>query len=184
MRKGKSVCKDLRLGYIVSAYHKNRPTKKRPFIVCVFIMSEILKAKIDLLINILSGLQMGLIVKHQADFNRIRYGDVRNCGQLRKKMKSAGWALQSPISYENSDARVGKSFCDFAAKQMDPLLICVGKKAQVVENLDSRYIQEGWLILTWNDIFHAVIVDKREPVNGRALPNVFQWKRGWTKIWC
>ena len=147
-------------------------------------MSEIVKAKIDLLINILSGLQMGLIVKHQADFNRIRYGGVRNCGQLRKKMKSAGWALQSPISYENSDARVGKSFCDFAAKQMDPLLICVGKKAQVVENLDSRYIQEGWLILTWNDIFHAVIVDKREPVNGRALPNVFQWRRGWTKIWC
>ena len=78
---------------------------------------------VDLLINILSGLQIGLIVKHQADFNRIRYGDVRNCGQLRKKMKSAGWALQSPISYENSDARVGKSFCDFAAKQMDLLLI-------------------------------------------------------------
>ena len=76
MRKGKSVCKDLRLGYIVSAYHKNRQTKKRPFIVCVFIMSEILKAKIDLLINILSELQMGLIVKHQADFNRIRYSDV------------------------------------------------------------------------------------------------------------
>ena len=64
--------------------------QKNDLLSFAFIMSEILKAKIDLLINILSGLQMGLIVKHQADFNRIRYGDVRNCGQLRKKMKSAG----------------------------------------------------------------------------------------------
>ena len=152
-------------------------------------MREILKDKIDLLVNLLSGLQIGLIVKHQADFNQIRYSDVRNCGQLRKKMKSAGWALQSPISYENSDARVGKSFCDFAAKQMDPLLIWVRKEAHVnkwsrISTRDIyRKVGSLWLC-TRNDIFHAVIVDKREPVNGRALPNVFQWRRGWTKIWC